>query len=353
MASPVSRPSPEAQLQFLNKLQRVYSEGDFTATYKFALLISLADLAVEFGADNGNELVLTTRQIGERFISLYWKHSLPYGTGRAGGEAGILVQNNGTQAAVLSAISNFRIQTQIATSQAASLHPEYNVLLATVSTTVSAQPLTYLQNFGGGTDEFIYERAGAGKIRLKPGIAYCLRRFYPLVQQLSRSHWISHIKGNRRNVSILGHADDLEEFLFASSRQSLEIMANGLRKLDGAKCFYCGHNLTVADVDHYVPFSLYPRDVAHNFVLAHPTCNRSKSDTLAALPHLEKWLARIVVHADSLAEIGAEAGFVTDLQVTRQVGLWAYSNAVASSSQAWQAPNNFTPVDQRYADCFN
>jgi len=352
LASPVSCPTPEAQLQFLSKLQRVFAEGDFTATYKFALLISLADLAVELGADDSNELMLTTRQIGERFISLYWKHALPYGTGRAGCEAGILVQNNGTQAAVLSAISSFRTQTQIATSQAARRHPEYKTLLGFVSTTVSAQPLTYLQNFGGGTDAFLYERAGAGRIRLKPGIAYCLRRFYPLVQQLSRSHWIGLIKGNRRNVSILGHADDLEEFLFASSRQSLEVMASGLRKLDGAKCFYCGHSLTAADVDHYVPFSQYPRDLAHNLVLAHPSCNRSKSDTLAALPHLEKWLARMVQHADSLSEIGADAGFVTDLQVTRQVGSWAYSNAVASGSQAWLAANSYSPVDMRYSDCF-
>jgi len=353
LASPLSCPSPEAQLQFLCKLQRVFSEGDFTATYKFALLISLADLAVEFGADDNNALILATRQIAERFISLYWKHSLPYGGGRAGSKSGILVQNNGAQAAVLSAINSFRTQTQATTSQAARRLPEYKVLLGTVSTTVSAQPLTYLQNFGGGTDEFIYERAGAGKIRLKPGIAYCLRRFYPLVQQLSRSHWIGHIKANRRNFSILGQADDLEEFLFASSRQSLVVMANGLRKLDGAKCFYCGHSLTAADVDHYVPFSQYPRDLAHNFVLAHSSCNRSKSDTLAALPHLEKWLSRIVQHSDSLTEIGAEAGFVTDLHMTRQVGSWAYSNAAASGAQAWLAANNYCPVEQRYADCFD
>lgn len=158
---------------------------------------------------------------------------------------------------------------------------------------------------------------------------------------------------NRRNVSILGQADDLEDFLFASSRQSLEVMAKGLRKLDGPECFYCGRSLNDADVDHYVPYLQYPRDLAHNFVLAHPTCNRSKSDTLAALPHLEKWLSRIVQHSDSLAEIGAEAGFVTDLQVTHQVGSWAYSNAAASASQAWLAANNYCPIDQSYTDCFD
>lgn len=350
LASPC--PTPEAQLQFLSKLQRVFAEGDFTATYKFALLIALADLAVELGTDNGDALLLTTRQISLRFIGLYWKQSLPYGTGRPGSAAGILVQNCGTQAAVVSAIAEFRTRTQAQTLSAASQHQEFRQLIGTVSTTVSSQPLTYFQNFGGGTDEFIYERAGPGKIRLKPGVAYCLRRFYPLVQQLARSHWIGHIKGNRRNVTILGEADDLEEFLFSSSRQSLETMGAGLRKLDGAKCFYCGHSLTTADVDHFVPFAQYPRDLAHNFVLAHPACNRSKSDTLAALPHLERWLERIKRHAEALVEIGANAGFITDTGIAVQVGSWAYANAVASSSQAWQAANSYSPIDHRYTDCF-
>ncbi|VTU14408.1 hypothetical protein RA8CHR_00576 [Variovorax sp. RA8] len=53
-------PSAEQQLEFLTKLQRLFAEGDFTATYKFALLIVLSDLAVELGADDGSELSLTT-----------------------------------------------------------------------------------------------------------------------------------------------------------------------------------------------------------------------------------------------------------------------------------------------------
>lgn len=345
-------PSAEAQLQFLSKLQRVFAEGEFTATYKFALLIALADLAVELGADDGKELQLTTRQIGVRFISLYWKHSLPYGNGKTVGGSGILVQNKGTQAAIVSAIAKFKEHANVQSFLEASLHRDFNGLLTEVSSTVSAQPLTYLQNFGGGSDEFIYERSGPGKIRLKPGVSFCLRRFYPLVQQLARTHWIGHIKGNRRNAPILGEVDDLEEFLFSSSRQSLETMGKGLRKLEnGAKCFYCGQGLTSPDVDHYVPFSLYPRDLAHNFVLAHPSCNRSKSDTLAALPHLERWLERFEKHADSLAQIGADAGFVTDSSVARQVCSWAYSNAFASSSHVWIEANSYTPIDQRYLSC--
>ncbi|NMF98954.2 HNH endonuclease [Aromatoleum toluolicum] len=352
MPSVLPPPSPEAQLLFLTKLQRLFAEGDFTATYKFALLITLADLSVELGADDGSELVLTNRQIGEHFIGLYWQHCLPYSSGHATSAPGVLVQNNGAQAAVVSAVSTFRANTAVASPQAAARLPGFRELVSAVTNTVSAQPLNYLQNFGGGTDEFLYERTGAGKIRLKPSVAYCLRRFYPLVQQLARSHWIDHIKQNSRNLNILGATDDLEDFLFSSSRQSLQVMAAGLRKLDEARCFYCGNMVTTADVDHYIPFSLYPRDLAHNFVLAHPSCNRSKSDTLAALPHLERWLARLHDKADALAEIGSAAGFQTDTLVTRQVGAWAYTSALSGGGKAWVTTNAYTPIDDTYTTCF-
>ncbi|MGL6069629.1 hypothetical protein [Craterilacuibacter sp.] len=186
-------PSPEAQLQFLSKLQRLFAEGDFTATYKFALLMALADLAIELGADDGHELMLTTRQLGLRFIGLYWNHALPYSSGRPACTAGVLAQSKGPQAAVLTAIAAFRLQTQVSTLLAAIRHPDFDALLSKVSATVSKQPLTYLQNFGGGTDEFIYTRTGRGQIRLKPGVAYCLRRFYTLLQQLTRTHWVGHL----------------------------------------------------------------------------------------------------------------------------------------------------------------
>lgn len=41
------RPTPEDQVEFLQNLQRLLSEGLFTATYKYALLLALADIAVE------------------------------------------------------------------------------------------------------------------------------------------------------------------------------------------------------------------------------------------------------------------------------------------------------------------
>ena len=51
-------PATNQQIEFLAKIQRIFTEGEFTATYKFALLIALSDLAVELGRDTGEPLSL-------------------------------------------------------------------------------------------------------------------------------------------------------------------------------------------------------------------------------------------------------------------------------------------------------
>ncbi|KKL44003.1 endonuclease [Burkholderia contaminans] len=341
-------PSAEQQLAFLTKLQRLFAEGDFTATYKFALLIALSDLAVELGADDGAELPLMTRQIAEQFVQQYWRHAVPYGTDQIHATPGVLAQNLGTQAAVLTAIEEFRSTLSSTTLQKARGEVGYGPLLSKVAAVVSAQPLTYLQNFGGMTDPFLYERPGRGIVVLRPGVAYCLRRFHPLVQQLARNHWVEHIKANRRNQGILGDAGDLEDFLFGTSRQSLGIIGASLRKLDGSRCFYCGQGLQEADVDHFVPFALYPRDLAHNFVLAHVQCNRSKSDSLASKGHLQRWLERLTTKAGQLGEIGMAAGVATDDKTAHRVAAWGYANAHAAQGRAWIKASDYEVVSADY-----
>lgn len=199
-------------------------------------------------------------------------------------------------------------------------------------------------------DPFLYERVRGG-IVLRPGITYCLRRFQPLVQQLARSRWIDHVKRNRRNSSFLGDSDDLESFLFETPRQTLAVLGDGLRKLTDGRCFYCGTRIReVADVDHFVPRSLYPRELMHNFVPAHPACNRSKSDTLAARPHLERWLEFITKNNDALHEIGRAAGRVSEPDACRAVARWGYSNAASTGAHAWLRADSYESVDQRYLD---
>ena len=114
------------------------------------------------------------------------------------------------------------------------------------------------------------------------------------------------------------------------------------------QCFYCGGKLHEADVDHFIPFSQYPRDLMHNFVLAHPSCNRSKSDTLAAKGHLTNWREYASRHEDDLAEIGILAGRPANRQTSLAVTRWSYGNGYASGAQAWVKANEYAAIDASY-----
>ncbi len=62
----VRQPSAEEQVRFLLNLQRLLEEGSFVATYKHALLLSLADVCVEKGDDRGGKLRVSTHELAEK-----------------------------------------------------------------------------------------------------------------------------------------------------------------------------------------------------------------------------------------------------------------------------------------------
>jgi len=95
----MTRPHPtaEEQLAFLRKLRRLLDEGTFTATYKYALLHAIADLCVTRGDGSGEAPTLTTRELADQFVRLYWRQAAPF---PAAGTNRPLKQNAGRQAAV-------------------------------------------------------------------------------------------------------------------------------------------------------------------------------------------------------------------------------------------------------------
>jgi 5-methylcytosine-specific restriction endonuclease McrA len=337
-----SIPSAEEQLDFLTKVQRLFNESDFSSTYKYALLISLADLAIELGKDDGTELELSNRQIAERFIELYWQQSSPYKTSKAN-DSGVLYQNHGTQAAIIKAIQLFRDENSFNSPNAAKYSKEYKKLVTAVAGTVAKQPINYLQNVGGGALPFLYER-NTSSITLKIGVAYCLRRFQPLIQQLARSRWTDYIKKNAKNIPILGEKDDLSSFLFETSRKTLALVCKELKALYGCKCFYCNKATTELEVDHFIPFSLYPRDLMHNFVLACPSCNRSKSDSLAARIHLDKWNQSATKNSEAIVKIGERAGVMSNLETSIAIAKWGYGAASKNNSVFWAKLGSYQAI---------
>ena len=182
-------PTPEEQLRFLTNLQRLLTEGQFVATYKYALLLALADIAIEFGDDDGGSLTITTRLIAEKFIQYYWRQCVPY-VPRSALDAGqLLRQNTGTQAAILRKVTAARRRYGDSLVAAQRDRSAWNSLVRNVDQVVKQMPLWKLQTVGNSQLDFLYENRGTGTaIELRPGVAFCLRKFYGLVGDLVRAH---------------------------------------------------------------------------------------------------------------------------------------------------------------------
>ena len=103
-----SRPSPEDQVRFIANIERILSEGSFVATYKYALLVALVELAIERGDDSNRELTLPICDIADRFAELYWRQAAPYEAVGASGVGLVLHQNKGKQAGAITRLAKLR-----------------------------------------------------------------------------------------------------------------------------------------------------------------------------------------------------------------------------------------------------
>ncbi len=345
-------PSAEEQVKFLAKMQRLLSEGSFTATYKFALLMSIADLAVERGEDSGHTLLLPLDAISEKFILYYWGQTKPYvplsDTGFTGG---MLRQNTSGQAAILSRLEAFQSEVTHNINVARNHIQQWERLVRDVKRTICTMPLWRLQTVGDQLLDFLYPDRYliADSIELRPGVAYCLRRFHSLVLDLVRGAWLTYIR--RYNQEVLGTSTDLDQFLFGTQRRSLQGVTKVLLELQAGRCFYCQRNLQAkVDIDHFVPWSRYAVDLGHNFVAAHDSCNRSKSDHIAALEHLEPWFRRSIKHETRISEAIGQAGFVCDLKASLQVVRWAYEQAEVIGERGWVKGTDLSAIGSEWRE---
>jgi hypothetical protein len=342
----VSPPNPQDQIRFLLNLQRLLAEGQFVATYKFALLMALADISVELGDDSGSALKVDTSKIAEKFIAYYWRQSLPY-TGA--GVSHVLQQNTGRPATVLSLLVKARAKFESLNALMAN-RGTWNTLVTEVGGVVRKMPLWKLQTVGRDRLDFLYENAERGtKIELRPGVAYSFRRFYDLIAELVRGAWLRYVR--QQNLGVIGEAMDLGEFLFGGERNSLVAARPVLLEVQQGRCFYCGKGITgTSEVDHFIPWSRYPVDLGHNFVLADSRCNNQKRDRLPAFEHLSSWSTRNTNHGSELTRQLSERNIHCDPEATSRIVRWAYTQTALSSGLTWLRANEMVPLDQRWQE---
>lgn len=334
-------PSHRDQVCFLTHLQRLLDEGSFVATYKYALLHAIADLCVALGDESGAPLTLSTRDIADRFVELYWRQAVPF---PSGSDPDLLSQNTGPQAAIVRKVAEARGEYGGSLPRLQREDEAWQALIHDVAQTVRTMPLWRLQTVGTETVEFLYENVGKGvSITLKPGIAFCFRAFYPMIVDMVEGAWSQYIR--RHNQQRLGTNVDLRSFLFGVDRAALSQYRGILEDLQEGRCFYCQGRLPREyHVDHFIPWRRYPVDLGHNFVLAHRRCNSQKGDRLAAPAHLERWQTRNETHGAELSSRFREGDIRFDLGTSYQVARWAYEQVERAGGSTWVEGKLLAPL---------
>jgi hypothetical protein len=338
------------ELEFLRKLQRLLAEGDFVATYKFALLNAVAVLCLVREPAADGSLRVPVSAIAEKFIEYYWPQARPY---RAlDGNGYVLHQNTGRQATVITAlVAAQSMHATLPIARAAKLR--WHTLVTKVAGTIEGMPLWKLQTVPGDRDEFLYAQAefADDAIRLLPGVPAAFRALYGLVLDAVRGAWLRQITSIAANRPLLGNSD-LASFLFGNERASLDGFRAVLRDHQGGRCLYCRKELRGAAgcVDHFIAWSRYPVDLGHNLVLAHDACNANKRDFLAYPAHLERWQVSHLERASELAQRFESLALPHDGERSRAIAWWAYEQGEAAGAHAWIDADRFVRLGSSWRD---
>jgi 5-methylcytosine-specific restriction endonuclease McrA len=327
--------SPDKQIEFLSNLQRLLAEGSFVSTYKYALLLSLADLCVEQGRDDDAPLEIPTQLIGEKFAEYYWRQCAPY-LPAGGDDAGVLRQNTGEPPRIIRLLQARRGTYENSLVNLRRDEKAWKQTVTQVVAQVRKMPLWKLQTVGSQKLDFLYENSSGGtSITLKRGVGFCFRRHYPLVVDLFKGAWAQHVR--RYNANRLAEKTDLHEFLFGSERANLDAVRPIVREFQSGACFYCRRPLKeeAGQVDHFIPWARYPVDLGHNFVLAHATCNEQKSDRLPAAQHLNAWVEHNRNFGRDKGQEFERHGVIHDLATSAHIINWAYKQTCEFKGLTW------------------
>ena len=248
-------------IRFAERLLALLEEGSFTATYKFAVLLGLMDLCLEHSNRFGEPApMVTTRQLAEKVIDLYWSHTTPFET--IDGE--VLKQNSGKPAVILSRIQSFR--NDAAPDLGCTLHRarltspiEFQALLDEVEWTLVLMPLPETSAFRWSRSQVHLEIEMGRQHQTEPVQEHPRVRQSHLVRRrrrtatsvrlapLLRPLMQTEVGRDGRQTQSTSRLPELESFLFGAGRVSLQPVRAPLLELQRGTCFYCGGRVQIIE----------------------------------------------------------------------------------------------------------
>lgn len=336
--------SDRGPIDLAERVLGLLDQGSFSATYKYALLLALLDLCLEKTSGKGlPPESVTTRQLADKVVELYWPHATPYRGARVLRQGGV---REGNQAEIVRAIAELRGGLARNPDQpvfrARLTHPQrFAQLVRFVEWKLVEMPIPRLQRIGREEHRFLYEYDWTERVRqaavgayqrgdasafdnrllLRPGVAEHLVRLNGLLRPLLHRDWARMVAAMNRLPE-----SELDAFLFGAARVPLDPVRAPLSSLQAGRCFYCEERLSgPSEVDHFIPWARYPDNGLDNLVVAHARCNNRKRDFLAAAAHVEHWSVRARARAPDLETLAAELDWDRNPARSRGVAVAIYS----------------------------
>ena len=297
----------------VQRLLEVLNDGQRDATYKLALLLAI----IEWVTTNSGGETIPTADLAEIVLRLYFRQIRQFP--QSAGESATLKQGSSPSLRITNAVIGLVSTTPNMNRPdlVRAKNPEgFKRAVLEIEKALVEQPIPRFQIVGKDEIPFLYEwdwspkqtlgpikKAGKDHLALLPGVRDRLVTLGPLLRPIIEQFWVWDVA---KWTKIETEESRLREHLFGTKRVAFpQSIVDGLKTIQGGKCFYCaGSVLSGAQVDHFVPWSVFPNDAIDNLVLSCKQCNGKKSDHLAALKYLSSWLERSPIELEKVAQSG-------------------------------------------------
>ena len=260
-------------MDYMNSIAHILKRGQFTNSYKFALLRSLA----AFGLKPGDgEVVVEIDWLAEKFVELFWPLTLRFNIRQATvpDKDPVVMRyiRNEASALVLSPEMPLRDFRKMYSDRYAKLVPK-------VARNAFGDVIPRFHTVGwGNVTPPLYEASREG-IRISANARAFLQRNHKAIDLLAIGSWV---KFTEKFTSAPRLYEKIQGLAF--KRSALKPYREFFQSVLGeSECFYCGGStLPKSHVDHVIPWSFVAEDKVWNLILACSKCNSEKSSRTPA-----------------------------------------------------------------------
>jgi 5-methylcytosine-specific restriction endonuclease McrA len=270
-------------MSYMNSVAHILERGQFTNSYKFALLRSLA----AFGMKSGKgETVVKTEQLAENFVKLFWPLTLRFNIRQATvpDKEPVVMRYIRDEASAL----DLSPETPLRDFQK-NYSNLYSKLVLKVSKNAFGNVIPRFHTVGRGrVTPLLYEASNEG-ILISANSRGFLQQNHKALDLLAIGSWV---KFTEKFTSAPRLYEKIQGLAF--KRSALKPYREFFQSVLGeTECFYCGGSiLPQPHVEHVVPWSFVAEDKVWNLVLSCKDCNFKKSSQTPTNSFITKLVRR-------------------------------------------------------------